>query len=69
MVPNSAARSRLLPTAVALFTLGVLGILVVFVLFATGHHDLPLWLNLACLLAPIGLGIGIATVVRQSRRG
>lgn len=66
---TSASRSRLLPTAVTLFALGVLSIIAVFVLFATGQHNLPLWLNLSCLLAPAGLAVGVAGVVRQSRRG
>lgn len=67
-VATSASRSRLLPTAVALFTVGLLGILTVFVLFATGHHDLPLWLNLVCLLAPVGFAVGVAGAVMQARR-
>lgn len=67
-VATSASRSRVLPTAVALFTVGLIAILTVFVLFATGHRDLPLWLNLVCLLAPAGLAVGVVGAVRQARR-
>lgn len=66
---TSVSGSRLLPVAVGLFAIGVLAICAVFVLFAVGRHDLPLWLNLTCLLAPAGLIVGVVGTVRQSRRG
>ncbi|SDH00624.1 hypothetical protein SAMN05216553_114181 [Lentzea fradiae] len=60
---------KLLPLAVGLFAVGVLAIVVVFVLFATGHSDLPVWLNVAATYLPAaGLGLGIIAVVRRSRR-
>lgn len=60
---------KLLPLAVGLFAAGVLAIIAVFVLFATGHSDLPLWLNVAATYLPaIGLGLGIIAVVRKARR-
>ncbi|HEX7308655.1 hypothetical protein [Lentzea sp.] len=60
---------KLLPLAVGLFAVGVLAIVVVFVLFATGHSDLPVWLNVAATYLPaVGLGLGIIAVIRKSRR-
>ncbi|WP_243791489.1 hypothetical protein [Saccharopolyspora gloriosae] len=67
----SAASSRpiLLPLAVGLFAAGVLAVIVVFGLYAVGIADLPLWLNLATLLAPLGLIVGVVgSVVRTRRR-
>ncbi|GAA0511581.1 hypothetical protein GCM10011581_01770 [Saccharopolyspora subtropica] len=62
-------RSAVLPLSVALFTLGLLAIIVIFALFAAGYQDLPVWLNLATLLCPAGLIFGVvATVVRNRRR-
>jgi hypothetical protein len=49
------------------FGIGLLGVVVIMVLFATGSHDLPLWLNLVAMLAPIGFGIGLVGVYRESR--
>jgi uncharacterized membrane protein YhdT len=61
--------SKMLPLAVGLFAVGVLAIVAVFVLFATGHGDLPVWLNVAATYLPaIGLALGIIAVIRRSRR-
>ncbi|MFD9740063.1 hypothetical protein [Umezawaea sp. NPDC059074] len=59
---------KLMPLALALFALGLVAIVVVFALFAAGKSDLPVWLNVAaCLLTPIGLGLGVLSAVRNSR--
>jgi hypothetical protein len=49
------------------FGIGLLGVAVIMVAFATGSHDLPLWLNLVAMLAPVGFGIGLIGVYRESR--
>ena len=49
------------------FGIGLLGVVVIMALFATGSHDLPLWLNLVAMLAPVGFGIGLVGVYRESR--
>jgi hypothetical protein len=60
---------KLMPLAIGLFAVGVLAIIAVFVLFAAGHSDLPVWLNVAATYLPaIGLGLGIIAVVRKSRQ-
>lgn len=52
-----------------LFALGLLAILTDLVLFATGSRNLPVWLNVACMLAPVGLGVGLIGVVKEARAG
>jgi hypothetical protein len=49
------------------FGIGLLGVAVIMVAFATGAHDLPLWLNLVAMLAPVGFGIGLIGVYREAR--
>ena len=51
----------------ALFGIGLLAVLVVLVLFATGRDELPLWLNLVALLAPVGFGLGLLGVYLEAR--
>lgn len=58
----------LLPVALALFAVGVVAVVAVFALFAAGRRDLPLWLNVACLLAPAGLALGLLGAVLRARR-
>lgn len=66
---SSSSRSAVLPIAMAMFGIGLLAIIVIFGLFATGHQDLPAWLSVVALLCPAGLIFGvIATVVRARRR-
>ncbi|WP_406692924.1 hypothetical protein REH65_15240 [Saccharopolyspora sp. ID03-671] len=65
---SNSPRSAVLPVAMAMFGVGLLAIIVIFALFATGHQDLPAWVSLATLLCPAGLIFGvIATVVRARR--
>ncbi len=60
--------SLLVRLGVGCFALGLIAIAVVFGLFATGAHDLPLWLNLAAMLAPVGFGLALIGLFRQARR-
>jgi uncharacterized membrane protein YhdT len=52
----------------ALFVLGVgfIAADVVPVFFA--RHDRPLWLNLACLLAPVGFALALWSGLRTGRQ-
>jgi uncharacterized membrane protein YhdT len=36
--------------------------------FFFGDHNRPLWLNLACLLAPLGFAIAVGSAVRRGRQ-
>lgn len=51
-----------------LFGLGLAAVVAIFVLFALGLQDLPLWLNLAALLCPLGLICGVVGVIMRARR-
>jgi len=50
-----------------LFAIGALAILADLILFASGNRNLPLWLNLTCMLAPVGLGIGLVGTLVDAR--
>jgi hypothetical protein len=64
----SAPGSKIVPLAVATFVLGLIAVIATFTLPVTSRHEPPLWLPLACLLAPLGLLVGVAGVMRSSRR-
>lgn len=51
-----------------LVALGVLFVLVDVLPFFTGAHDRPLWLNLACLLLPLGLVVAVWSALADGRR-
>jgi uncharacterized membrane protein YhdT len=68
---RNPARRRSAPLAkigMIVFTLGLLAIIADVVIFASGGRDLPVWLNLACMLAPVGLALGLIGVFTESRR-
>lgn len=65
---GSSSRSTALPVSMTLFGLGLLAIVLVFGFYAAGCEDLPVWLNLATLLAPLGLVIGVVAVVLNARK-
>jgi hypothetical protein len=52
-----------------LFVIGLLAIGVIMVLFTTGAQDLPLWLNLTAMLAPVGFGVGLIGIYGEARSG
>lgn len=64
----TAPKIKLIPVAIAVFALGLLAVVSTFGLYAAGQTELPLWLNLACLLLPVGLALGVFAVFRQSRK-
>jgi hypothetical protein len=74
-VPQNAAADSSTPTSgralvrvgLVLFAIGIITIAVAFIPFFAGKHDWPLWLNLLCMLAPVGLVLAIAGVWRGGR--
>jgi hypothetical protein len=61
--------SKLVAVAVAIFALGLLAVAAVFVLYVTGRHDLPLWLNTSAgALVPLGLALALIGLVREARQ-
>ena len=56
---STAPSRRAVRVGIALFVLGLVFVAVDVLPFFFDHHNTPLWLNLACLLAPIGFGIAV----------
>ena len=58
----------LVRAGVLVFALGLVAVAVIFAMFTFGAHDLPLWLNLGAMLAPVGFGLALLGLFRQARR-
>jgi hypothetical protein len=59
----------LMRVGVSLFAVGVLAIVAVFVMFAAGLVNLPVWLSaVAGVITPLGLGLALVALVREARR-
>ncbi|GAA5151617.1 MULTISPECIES: hypothetical protein [Amycolatopsis] len=71
---NDVANTRqnkpwLMRLGIGVFAFGVLAVLVVFILFAAGLRDLPLWLSLVAGVAtPLGIVLGFIALVREHRK-
>lgn len=67
---RSKDRRKAAPLAkigMALFAIGVIAIFADMAMFAAGSRNLPVWVNLAAMLAPVGLGLSLIGVVRENR--
>jgi hypothetical protein len=61
--------STLMRIGVALFALGMLAVVAVFIMFAAGIENLPIWLSAAAgVITPLGLGLGLIALVREARQ-
>lgn len=59
----------LMRVGIGVFALGVLAVLVVFIMFAVGLRDLPVWLSLAAGVAtPLGIALGLIALVLEHRK-
>ena len=56
---SSTRPRRAVRVGIALFVLGLVFVAIDVLPFFFDDHNTPLWLNLACLLAPIGFGTAI----------
>lgn len=62
-------KSWLMRVGIGVFALGVLAVLVVFIMFAVGLRDLPVWLSLAAGVAtPLGIALGLIALVLEHRK-
>jgi hypothetical protein len=44
-------------------------VVVVFLLFAAGYSELPVWLSaFAGVITPLGLGLGLLSLIREHRQ-
>ena len=67
--PPTQSGGLLLRLSMMLFAAGLVALAAIFVCFALGKHDLPLWLNLAgTVLTPLGLALGLISVFRVAKR-
>ncbi|MEY7970800.1 hypothetical protein AB8O38_02235 [Saccharomonospora xinjiangensis] len=69
---NSATTRKpwLMRIGIGLFSVGMLAVVAVFVLFAAGYSELPVWLSAgAGVITPLGLALGFISLVREHRRG
>ena len=65
--PRRRSAAPLAKIGMALFAVGVIAVAADLILFLSGSRDLPLWLNLLCLLAPVGLGVGLVGTFVEAR--
>ena len=65
--PQRRPISGLARAGIILFVIGLSAVAVIMVLFATGSTELPLWLNLVAMLAPVGFGLGLLAVFAEAR--
>jgi hypothetical protein len=67
---NTAQRKPwLMRVGIGVFAVGVLAVLAVFVLFAAGFKDLPLWLSvLAGVATPLGIALGLIALALEHRK-
>lgn len=60
--------SLIMRVAMASFGLGLAFVLVVFLLFALGNTNLPVWLSLGAIgFTSAGFGLGLVALVREAR--
>ncbi|MBB4688003.1 hypothetical protein [Amycolatopsis jiangsuensis] len=58
----------LMRIGIGLFGVGMVAVLAVFVMFAAGLENLPVWLSAAAgLITPLGLLLGLIALVREAR--
>jgi hypothetical protein len=58
----------LMRVGIGLFGLGMLAVLTVFIMFAAGLENLPVWLSVvAGVVTPLGLALGLYALVREAR--
>lgn len=67
-MPAPARRRRGVQVGLVLCALGIVFVLIDVLPFFAGAHDRPLWLNLACLLLPLGLVVAVWSALAAGRR-
>lgn len=66
MTPGRTRRAWL-RAGIVLFAVGLVFVAIDVLPFLAGDRDTPLWLNLACLLAPLGFAVTVGTALRGGR--
>ena len=60
-------RTKTVRIGFGLFLVGLVFLVVTVVPFFWGDHNRSIWLNLGCMLAPIGFVIAVTGVIRAGR--
>jgi hypothetical protein len=66
-MPTASARPTGLRVGLALFLVGLVFLVATVVPFFFGSHNRSLWLNLGCLLVPLGFIVAVSSAVRAGR--
>ncbi|WP_409184748.1 hypothetical protein F9C11_10945 [Amycolatopsis sp. VS8301801F10] len=60
----------LMRLGIGLFAIGMLAVATVFVMFAVGLENLPVWLSAAAgVITPLGLLLGLIALIQEARAG
>lgn len=67
--PEKPGKPFLMRLGISLFAIGMIAVTAVFVMFAAGLENLPVWLSAAAgVITPTGLALGLLALVREARR-
>ncbi|CAN5593500.1 hypothetical protein BH10ACT8_BH10ACT8_25290 [soil metagenome] len=66
--PAQPARPRSVLIGLALFAVGLACLVITVTPFFFGDHNRPVWLNVACMLAPLGFIVAVTGGIRAGRR-
>ncbi|MGW4483229.1 hypothetical protein ACWEOE_05260 [Amycolatopsis sp. NPDC004368] len=67
---STTGKPILMRLGIGLFAIGLLAVLAVFIMFAAGLENLPVWLSaVAGVVTPLGLLLGLIALVREARAG
>jgi peptidoglycan/LPS O-acetylase OafA/YrhL len=55
------------PVGFALFAVGLVFLILTVVPFFFGDHNRPVWVNLGCMLAPLGFVVAVVGAIRNGR--
>ncbi len=59
----------LMRVGIGLFAIGMIAVTAVFIMFAAGLENLPVWLSAAAgVITPLGLALGLIALIREARR-
>ena len=66
---TSPRKPWLMRLGIGVFAIGVLAVLTVFIMFAAGLRNLPVWLSaVAGIATPLGIALGLIALAREHRK-
>lgn len=67
---DASRTSVIMPVAIALFSTGMIATVTIFLLYAFGYTELPLWLSLSAIgCTSVGFALGFVALLREARSG